>query len=363
MASLYFMVESSGEEVEADKLAADYGEETLLVLDRELLGVTGEAKVILDTMQCGILEVKELGVPSFSVFFRASEVMLSSEQEQGGKLSALLPKGAQVKLKAKLVKGDSKLPYLATTVWVKSEEADLTHRVPQDIEPDLMDSYTKFAEDLNKQSSIEDLEETGEGTESDDNMTEASYKQDKVRQDHTYSSTNKEENNNDKANTKIKYQKRKRGAFNSEKETVNYEINFEAKILKTSLNSWKCRQCNMQFLSLVKVNMHANRDSCEVAKRKTRPYKDTKCADCGVKYPSRKELMLHREKAHPVEYKCPTCAKTFKRRRDWQRHLDTHRPEKRLACTMCPYSAYRPHRLRHHIQLHHDRPQVSRLHK
>ena len=110
--------------------------------------------------------------------------------------------------------------------------------------------------------------------------------------------------------------------------------------------------------------MHANRDSCEVVKRKTRPYKDTKCADCGLKYPSRKELMLHREKAHPVKYECPTCpTKTFKRRRDWQRHSDTHRPEKRLACTMCPYSAYRPHRLRHHIQLHHAQPQVSHWNK
>ena len=76
---------------------------------------------------------------------------------------------------------------------------------------------------------------------------------------------------------------------------------------------------------LVKVNIYTNRDSCEVLKRKTRPFKDTKCADCGFKYPSRKELILHRKKAHPFKYKCPT--KTFKRRQDWQRHTDTQAGE------------------------------------
>lgn len=109
--------------------------------------------------------------------------------------------------------------------------------------------------------------------------------------------------------------------------------------------------------------MHANRDSCEVVKRKTKPYKDTKCADCGVKYSSRKQLMSHREKAHPIEYRCPTCARTFKRRRDWQRHTETHRPEKRLTCDKCSYSAFRKHRLRYHMDLHHAQPQVSHWNK
>ena len=361
-AALYFTVQSSGEEVEADSLAADYSDETVLAMDRELVGVTGVVTVSLKTMQCGILEVKQLGVPGVSVFFRASEVILAGGQEQGGKLSALLPKGANVKLNGKLVKGDNQLQYLATALWVECEEANITHKVSQDIEPDLLDSYNNFTQNLDKRSSSEDSEEREEGTESGDIMSEASHKQD--RQDHTYTSTLKEQNNNELANKKKKKQKRKLGQFNSEKDTVNYEIRFEAKISKTSLNTWKCRKCNLKFFSLVKVNMHANRDSCEVVKRKTRPYKDTKCADCGLKYPSRKELMLHREKAHPVKYECPTCpTKTFKRRRDWQRHSDTHRPEKRLACTMCPYSAYRPHRLRHHIQLHHAQPQVSHLNK
>ena len=318
LASLYFKFERSGKEVEADTQAADCRDETVLAMDRELLEVTAVISLTMDTMQSGILEVKQLGVPSVSVFFRASEVMPASEQEQGGKLSALLPKGVQVKLNAKLVKGNSRLPYLATTVWVKSKEADITYRVPEDIKPDLLDSYNRFSHDLDKRSSNENLEENKDETEAND-------KEDEIRQDHTYSKDLNEDNNNEVVGKKKKYKKRKLGAFNSEKETINYEINFEAKILKTSLSSWKCRHCNMEFSSLVKVNMHANRDSCTVEKKKTKPYKDTKCADCGVKYSSRKQLMLHREKVHPVVYECPTCAaKTFKRRRDWQPGLHNH---------------------------------------
>ena len=112
--------------------------------------------------------------------------------------------------------------------------------------------------------------------------------------------------------------------------------------------------------SLVKVNMYTNRDSCEVVKRKTRPFKDTKCADCGFKYPSRKELILHRKKAHPVNTNVqPRPSRGGKIGSD----IQTHRPEKRLACSKCSYSAYRPHRLRHHIQLRHAQPQVSHLNK
>ena len=232
--SLHFMVESSREEVAANRLAADYSGNIVLVIDRELLGVTGVVSLTMDTMQCGILEVEQLGVPSVSVFFRASEVMLPGGQEQAGTLSTMLPKGTQVKLNGKLVKGDSKLPYLATTVWVKSKKADTTYRGPQDIKSDLLDSYTSFAQDLDKRSSSEDLEERGERVQ-----TETNHKQDKIRQDHTYTLESNEENNYELVKKKEKYQKRKPGGFNSEKETINYEINFEAKILKTSLNSWK----------------------------------------------------------------------------------------------------------------------------
>ena len=80
--------------------------------------------------------------------------------------------------------------------------------------------------------------------------------------------------------------------------------------------------------------MYTNRDSCEVVKRKTRPFKDTKCADCGFKYPSRKELILHRKKAHPVKYKCPT--KTFKRLAATYRHTGRRRGSHALSVPTVP---------------------------
>ena len=273
--TLFFLVHSSGEEMAADRLASDCSDDIILAMDRELLGVTGVVNVILDTMQCGFLLVEQLDVPVVSVFFRASEVMLASGQEQGGKLSALLPKGTQVTLNGKLMKGDSKLPYLATKVWMKSWKVHITHKVSQDIKQDLLDSYSKVAQDLDKGSIGGGSDESEKGAEFE-NSKMASHKQFKHVEDHTYSLVIKGENTNLQIDKKKKYQKRKLGKFNSEKETVSYEINFEAKISKMSLNSWKCRQCNMEFTSLVKVNMHANRDTCEVVTRKTRPYKDTK---------------------------------------------------------------------------------------
>ena len=162
---------------------------------------------------------------------------------------------------------------------------------------------------------------------------------------------NKNIKKTEKNKTIFQNKEKDQGRNNLGKETQKFKVH--EKIIKTSKKSWKCILCNTTFLSLFKVKMHASRDSCEEVKKKVGPYKDTNCADCGIKYPSRKSLKMHMEKHHPMELKCSTCGKTFKRRRDWQRHNDTHSQEKRLICTKCPYSAFRPHRLSHHTKLHH----------
>lgn len=61
------------------------------------------------------------------------------------------------------VRERGKVPYLATTVWAESEDSrissEMTNRVFQDIEPDLMDKYNKIAQDLSWQISKKDPED------------------------------------------------------------------------------------------------------------------------------------------------------------------------------------------------------------
>ena len=111
-----------------------------------------------------------------------------------------------------------------------------------------------------------------------------------------------------------------------------------------------CLTCDHTFKRKRDWQRHDDTHSQEKKKQKVGPDKDTNGGECGIKYPSR---TLHMEKYHPMELKCSTCGMTFKRRRDLQRHNDTHSQEKRLKCTNCTNSAFRPQTLSHHKKLHH----------
>ena len=132
-------------------------------MPRNLLEASGTVVLAQNMMQCGILEVEQPGRSGVYCFFRASEVVLATAQGPGVKLSAWLPQGARVKLNGKLVRERGKVPYLATTVWVESEDArittEMTNRVFQDIEPELLDRYNKIAQDLPWQISKKDPED------------------------------------------------------------------------------------------------------------------------------------------------------------------------------------------------------------
>ena len=103
-------------------------------------------------LQCGILEVELQGKSGVYCFFRGKDVVLANPWVQGVKLSTWLPQGTRVKLNGKLMRERGKVPYLATTVWAESEEGritqEMTNKVFQEAEPELLDKYLKVAQDM-----------------------------------------------------------------------------------------------------------------------------------------------------------------------------------------------------------------------
>ena len=121
-------------------------------LSRNLLEATGIVVLAQNMLQCGILEVELQGRSGVYCFFRGKDVVLATPWAQGVKLSAWLPQGTRVKLNGKLMRERGKVPYLATTVWVESEEGritqEMTNKVFQEVEAELLDRFLKVAQDM-----------------------------------------------------------------------------------------------------------------------------------------------------------------------------------------------------------------------
>merc|ERR1711892_1004617 len=122
------------------------------VLPRNLLESQATVLLCQNFLQCGILEVEGMGRANVYCFFLAKDVLLPQDLRQGQRFSDWLPQGSRVKINAKLIRENAKAPYLATTVWVESEDSrvseEMTNGVFRDVEPDVMQKYSNISSDL-----------------------------------------------------------------------------------------------------------------------------------------------------------------------------------------------------------------------
>lgn len=79
------------------------------------------------------------------------------------------------------------------------------------------------------------------------------------------------------------------------------------------------------------------------------------CADCGDLFPTRKELLLHRQAAHADKrpHQCPSCMATFRHGTTLAQHRSTHTQDQPHACQGCGQRfTRRSHVLAHSRALH-----------
>lgn len=134
-------------------------------LPRNLLESQATVLLCQNFLQCGILEVEGMGKANVYCFFLSKDVLLAQDMRQGQRFSDWLPQGAKVKINAKLIRENAKAPYLATTVWVESEDSrvseEMTNRVFRDVESEVMEKYTNISSDLCWQLSKKEQDDGG----------------------------------------------------------------------------------------------------------------------------------------------------------------------------------------------------------
>ena len=131
------------------------------VLPRNLLESQATVLLCQNYQQCGILKVEGLDRTNVYCFFLAKDVLLPQDLRHGQRFSDWLPQGSRVKINAKLMRENAKAPYLATTVWVESEDSrvseEMTNRVFRDVESDVMQRYSKISSDISQLNEKDDI--------------------------------------------------------------------------------------------------------------------------------------------------------------------------------------------------------------
>jgi transposase-like protein len=218
------------------------------------------------------------------------------------------------------------------------------------------------AEELAEEENQETDDEEGDIDHDDHCYIKGGGFEAEKRDDHSYTKADEKEvdakkEQEQKKNVKVK----DRGAFNAQREAMNFQTLFESKITKKSISSWQCKECKKTFTSETLVNIHAKKKSCSVQSTgKIRPRKDTTCREsgCDVSFPTRRKLKENEEKVHPKPYTCHICNKPINRRRAYHRHMkEVHSEEPVLNCDSCGWITTRSDKLRTHKMLKH--PLVS----
>ena len=115
---------------------------------------------------------------------------------------------------------------------------------------------------------------------------------------------------------------------------------------KTDEQHYQCQKCHRKFSD--KNNLRRHYKALHSAA-------SLQCGDCHLTCQSKFQYDTHRASHHhgPAPLSCPACGKTFKTKKDLERHQFTHSKVKPFACLQCDKGFSRKdHLKRHMMKLH-----------